>query len=1472
MKKTKIQWWMWVALMLLAGCEHEDGQMQPMKANRTLVAKVESNETRTTVDENGNVDWTETDAIGVFGTVTANAKFQSTGSGAGVGFAGGLAEDEDICFAYYPYAADVEVAGNALTLTLPAEYAYTGESQAPMLGFMEDEETLMFKHLGGLLRFRVLNLIDGVASIVLTSSGENAPGLSGKATVSDIAAENPVLQLTSEAQKTIKITFGADKGENKTFCIFVPVGTYPKLTVTFLDKDGNALFDNSVSDVTITRAKLLDMPTVNATAGVSKSYIPVITGEDESAVKSFDSSSGEVVLEFSEDVPVFEAGKSVIVVPDNTNGGNVIRVVKEVVENGDQMTLRTEEGNMTDLFMNKQFTLTTNPTASRMAGAGGELITPYKIVASMPDGSRSVIYDAKNDPEGRVFISEKQKFLEKEIDNSGKTILKKGGAHLYWEKCKFAASLDAQFTFNFGESIKTVGGVEIPKGELNGFFYVLEGDVEADLKLRLKAEQEYSLGTDEPITVLRDVLGPTGANFYFMVGTVPFTVTLNADFLAEASMQAKAEMEMSAGVCAGLNVKMGASYHKDTEPKPEGMITPRFSIYKPELTVKGTVEGDATFYPVYHIGFFQFADVNVSTEPHVRTTFEFGGKVGGEEDELYGGWNSRLYTESHIETDFTLGFAGMTTWSSPELQYPQNPEETDLYISPKELELISPEEDDSFRQGKAISVKVRAKDYSILSDEAYSLAAVVKFTSTEGGELSKEFDFTNIAGEATVDWTPESEEDVLKAEVLGADGTAIATVEYKPNLTEPLKVTSVQSTKITTRGASLHGKVTGMDDSYEYKYGICYSKDKEPTIGEENTTAIEGKDMKDGVFQVDVSGLEHSTTYYWRAYVTEDGEITLGDVKEFKTKEPTGIAVETSDVNGVGGTYATLSGILDGVKETDEYEYGFYYSVNPDPQTGTKVEADDLENGAYSALIEQLESGVTYYWQAYALVNGNPHYGEVKSFSTPSADGDRAVLTAFYNNNGGVNWSTNQNWCTDLPLEDWAGVTTDDDGFVVSIYIRSPYGCYVTGDVVLSGLSRLETLSLDGHKMTSLDLAGCSNLKDLTCTNNELLTSVNLDECSALEYVNFLFCNLSSLDVSDCPNLKSLGCAQNKSITSLNISGCKKLESVDVSNNKIANALDFSNNVNLTRLLCDVNSLSNLNVDGCINLDELMCGSNQLAALDVTDCTNLTYLDCGGNQISSLDLSKNTKLVNLSLGKNQLTNVNLSNCSSLTSLSCGDNLLTELNVSNCNSLTSLSCGDNQLSSLDLRGLVALKTLYCGKNELKNLNVSNLTNLYYFECQENLLTELKLVGCTGMQYLRCEDNRLVNLDLSVCAGLLELTCSNNQLTSLNLTSNVLLNQLICNGNKLTSLDLTNNSGITYLNICDNQLKTIDVSKMLELSYFYTYGNELETIYIPQNFVFSNSFGSQSYSVWGDLSYDFTEDTHLDYYQYPEFIRK
>ena len=246
---------------------------------------------------------------------------------------------------------------------------------------------------------------------------------------------------------------------------------------------------------------------------------------------------------------------------------------------------------------------------------------------------------------------------------------------------------------------------------------------------------------------------------------------------------------------------------------------------------------------------------------------------------------------------------------------------------------------------------------------------------------------------------------------------------------------------------------------------------------------------------------------------------------------------------------------------------------------------------------------------------------------------------------------------------------------------------------------------------------------------------------------------------------------------------------IDVSYESISSLKGIEYFTALTKLNCNSNRLTSLDVSGCTALTVLSCYVNDLTTLDVSNNTKLEMLDCNSNRLTSLDVSKNTALAYMYCHDNQLKSLDVSGCTALSELNCNLNELTTLDVSNNTALYYLNCRDNQLTSLDVSGCTKLESLDCYYNNLTSLDVSNNTALTKLDCEGNQLASLNVSGCTALTALACDGNQMASLDVSGCTALTELYCTDNHLTTLDVSKNTALIKLQCYKNLIRGKGMT-----------------------------------------------------------------------------------
>ena len=144
-------------------------------------------------------------------------------------------------------------------------------------------------------------------------------------------------------------------------------------------------------------------------------------------------------------------------------------------------------------------------------------------------------------------------------------------------------------------------------------------------------------------------------------------------------------------------------------------------------------------------------------------------------------------------------------------------------------------------------------------------------------------------------------------------------------------------------------------------------------------------------FGYSLEGLNTGTTYYVKAYATNEVGTSLGEVQTFTTDSYLAPAVTTIAASGITVTSATLNGTVTSDGGAEITERGFVYSTSPLFSTSSTV-ISDSETYSFSANIAELTPITTYYYKAYATNSVGITYGEILNF-TSLAIGNPSVET-----------------------------------------------------------------------------------------------------------------------------------------------------------------------------------------------------------------------------------------------------------------------------------------------------------------------------------------------------------------------------------------------------------------------------------------------------------------------------------------------
>jgi len=214
----------------------------------------------------------------------------------------------------------------------------------------------------------------------------------------------------------------------------------------------------------------------------------------------------------------------------------------------------------------------------------------------------------------------------------------------------------------------------------------------------------------------------------------------------------------------------------------------------------------------------------------------------------------------------------------------------------------------------------------------------------------------------------------FRAKAVGHGTTYGADAQFTTK-TVPPSVETNDATNIGTSSARLNGELTLLGTAssvgVSFEYGTA-------TGSYTQTTADQARPST-GAFSADLSGLTPGTTYYYRAKADGDGPPMYGEEKSFiaLTTPP---AVTTDGASNVATTSATLNGELTALGTAITVNVSFEWGTATGSYTHTTPDQARTSTAAFTADLNGLTPGATYYYRAKAVGDGIS-YGAETSFT-----------------------------------------------------------------------------------------------------------------------------------------------------------------------------------------------------------------------------------------------------------------------------------------------------------------------------------------------------------------------------------------------------------------------------------------------------------------------------------------------------------
>ena len=196
------------------------------------------------------------------------------------------------------------------------------------------------------------------------------------------------------------------------------------------------------------------------------------------------------------------------------------------------------------------------------------------------------------------------------------------------------------------------------------------------------------------------------------------------------------------------------------------------------------------------------------------------------------------------------------------------------------------------------------------------------------------------------------------------------------------ELTTVAVTAVTLNSAVSGGTIVADGGEDITAKGVCWSTSVNPTIADTKTSDGTGS----ASFTSNIVGLSEGTTYYVRAYATNEVGTAYGNELTFTTNQVTGAVLTTAQVTSVTSETAVTGGEVTNDGGANVTAKGVCWGTAPNPTVAGNKTTNGTGTGVFTSNLTGLTDGTVYYYRAYATNSSGTTYGQEYQFITPVTD------------------------------------------------------------------------------------------------------------------------------------------------------------------------------------------------------------------------------------------------------------------------------------------------------------------------------------------------------------------------------------------------------------------------------------------------------------------------------------------------------
>ena len=497
---------------------------------------------------------------------------------------------------------------------------------------------------------------------------------------------------------------------------------------------------------------------------INPDYVPI--DWETSTVQSYDDNTGTCTIQFDGSVPDMHPG-SIFAIDRDTIA--FYRIVVSSERDGNTIRLTTAEADLTDIFHDCDFTLTTESSSSKKVR--GVVFHPVAAYTVNDDGSYQAI-NLKRKSDTRFTHN----LWHYGFNNDG-YVIHEGPYHkIQMDRMNMDVDIDFEMYMNFGgATARQAAGEAFVRYNSDAMQVnaALIGTFNTEQMIRFMVWGNCDV-TTPTITLVPNMF--PAKTIKFMAGPVPIVLQVQSDLCGKASVGGSGEIQAYVGFSDHAVGRMGFEWNQSTGIIGVSNFENEFSYIPPTVEGKGELHRKVWLFPRISIMLYGIVGPGFDIMPYLADTVRggFREQMPGQIND-YCAWQYDLSTGLDLCCELNLNIfkrqifndaAGGIAPSTPIW----NVFNKKLYYSPHKVRHASGRP----QNGEQTTVYFDVYDTVLLTHTRINtlLPQIVKFEA--GGQLSSEYGIAVPGtGRVSVQWKP-NENDTLWAKLYDQDGNVIS--------------------------------------------------------------------------------------------------------------------------------------------------------------------------------------------------------------------------------------------------------------------------------------------------------------------------------------------------------------------------------------------------------------------------------------------------------------------------------------------------------------------------------------------------------------------------------------------------------------------------------------------------------------------------------------------------------------------------